>query len=133
MMVSAVSCLAPSAEKGLPEQSSNTRITVQFEDNISDAVLEEEIEFIKSTYAIKEISRPFEAAQTVDEVKRKFPERTSRIPVGVEPPDISRMFVIEFTQQQKNIDRVCEELTQRPTIKYAQPEILATSDQVSDE
>ncbi len=81
---------------------------------------------LNKKYQLKAVTELYKGKLSFEEIKKKFPERSKRIPKGVKAPNLGDTYKFEFDDKKTSIRKICEEYAKDPNVEYAEPNFTAT-------
>jgi len=80
---------------------------------------------LNKKYQLIKVSMLFKGINSMEEIKKKFPERSKRIPANAKIPNLGFTYKFEFNKSDIDILKVAEEYEKDFNVEYAQPDYSA--------
>ena len=80
---------------------------------------------LNTRYGVRAIEPLFSHTPGVEEIRRKYPERSRRAPPGVQTPSLRYLYKLTM-RHEVNVLQAAQDYAANPELEYAQPNHLAT-------
>ncbi len=77
-------------------------------------------------YYLKEIIKIQKDNRSIDDIKKKFPKRSQRIPEGAVVPEMGSIYKFIFEAQDIDIEDISQKYSIDEHVEYAQPDYIGT-------
>jgi len=80
------------------------------------------LDSLNEKYQLMNVTKVFKSKLDIEEIKRKFPERSKRIPKGAKLPNLDYTYTFEFSKENLDWEMVSQEYALDDNVEYAQPD-----------